>query len=682
MDQFKAKFLEEAEDLLAALEKALLSLEQDQASGMAVEEVFRVMHTLKGNSTMFGFEHVGEFTHHLETIFDQIRQGKKSVNTAVLDISLASVDHIRLLLENENLEGSGKQARHQEMLSSVMAVSEEASSSAPSGESGLAKESGEGQVNSFYIQFIPHADLLKNGSNPLYLIDDLHALGKCRAFPRTAALPGLAEAEATSCYTAWDILLATSADESEIQDVFLFVADEATIKAIVIAETDIFELKDIDQLIEQLRAEEELVPLEKMREFLPVVEMEAPSPGQEQLVKEQRISSIRVPSDKLDKLMNLVSELVTTQARLSLFAEQQGKAELIAIAEEVEKISRRLRDDTFSISLIPIEHLFVRFQRLVRDLSQQLRKEVTFLTEGGETELDKAIIESLTDPLLHILRNCIDHGIESAEERLAANKPAKGKIVLKAFNSGTYVNIQISDDGVGIKPERIKAKAVSKGLIPADAQLSQNEIYDLLFLPGFSTASRLTEVSGRGVGMDVVKRKISDIRGDIQIASEPGKGTSLTIRLPLTLSVIDGLLVKIADTHFVIPLSVVDRCYEVKREQLANCLNESVMLDDALIPFLDLKKKLGYLTESKESSLAATQYEYIILIEQHGLKVGIVADAIVGEHQAVLKPLGKVYKHQDFVSGATILGDGTIALVMDTNKMVDKFSIQTKNMEI
>lgn len=677
MDQFKAKFLEEAEDLIAALEKALLILEQDQASKEAVEEVFRGMHTLKGNSTMFGFEHMGEYTHHLETIFDHIRQGKRKVSTAVLDISLASVDHLRRLLEEEL--DADLQSRHQALLNRLMTLSEE-ETAVDSASVASEQPTEQAAVKTYHIQFIPEPGFLKNGSNPLYLIDDLHGLGSCRAFPRSVVLPALPEMEPTTCFIAWDILLATTSDQSEMQDVFLFVEDEAEIKIELIAERDVLGEDTAEEMLVKLASEKELLSSGFIRAQLPAQQEERPAAGQEQVLKEQQISSIRVPAEKLDKLMNLVSELVTTQARLSLFAEQQGHPELTAIAEEVEKLSRRLRDDTFSVSLIPIEHLFVRFQRLVRDLSQQLHKEVVLLTEGGDTELDKSVIESLTDPLLHILRNCMDHGIEKAEERLLAGKPEKGKVMLKAFYSGTYVNIRISDDGAGIKPEKIKEKAIAKGLIPADAQLSEKEVYELLFLPGFSTAQQLTEVSGRGVGMDVVKRKISDMRGDIKVESEPGKGTSFTIQLPLTLSVIEGLLVKIADTHFVIPLSVVSRCYEVKREELANSLNESVKLDDELLPFLDLKTKLGYL--AKEDSEAVSGYEYIILIEQNGLKVGIVADTIVGQHQAVLKPLGKVYKYQDFVSGATILGDGTIALVMDTAKMVDKFSIQSQNIEI
>jgi two-component system chemotaxis sensor kinase CheA len=378
-------------------------------------------------------------------------------------------------------------------------------------------------------------------------------------------------------------------------------------------------------------------------------------------------SSIRVASDKLDSLMNLVSELVTTQARLSLFSEQNPLPELIAIAENVEKISRQLRDNTFSICLIPLETVVTRFQRLVRDLSHELGKEVVFLTEGTDTELDKTIIENLADPLLHILRNSIDHGLETAEERRKKGKPVQGTILLKAFYSGAHVHIQIKDDGAGIDVRKVREKALSRGLIHADAVLTEKEIFDLLFVPGFSTAARVTDVSGRGVGMDVVRRKIADLRGEVEVQSAVNKGTTITIKLPLTLSILDGLLVRIAGTHFIIPLSVVGKCYEVAHHKLVSCFNNLLVLDGEQVPFFYLRHEFGMDGE-------APAIEQVVVVQYDDKRVGLSVDAIVGEYQAVLKPLGKLYRKQDMMSGATILGDGTIALVMDINKIIRQFS--------
>ncbi|MDH5603019.1 MAG: chemotaxis protein CheA, partial [Cyclobacteriaceae bacterium] len=389
------------------------------------------------------------------------------------------------------------------------------------------------------------------------------------------------------------------------------------------------------------------------------------------LQKEKNISSIRVSSDKLDELMNLVSELVTTQAGLSLFSENNHNPTLESIAENVEKLSRQLRDIAFTMTLIPINNLFGRFQRMIRDVSHNLNKSVSFITQGGETELDKTIIEQLTDPLLHLLRNSLDHGIETPEERIKAGKSPTGKITLRSYYSGVNVFIQIEDDGKGIDSDEIRSSAIKKGLIDSSDELSEKEIFDLIFAAGFSTAKKVTDVSGRGVGMDVVRRNIADIRGEITIDSKPGKGTLITLKLPLTLSIIDGLLVKIYDTFYLIPLSVVSKCYEVTQEDLDDDFNRVVILDGEQIPFINLRKNFD-VTED------APDFFQLIVVENEGRKVGITVDTIIGEYQAVLKPLGKYYKHQDFISGGTILGDGTIALVMDTGKIVYKFLSETK----
>jgi len=365
--------------------------------------------------------------------------------------------------------------------------------------------------------------------------------------------------------------------------------------------------------------------------------------------------------------MNLVSELVTTQARLSLFAEQNNITGLTAIAENVQKLSRQLRDTAFSIVLIPIENMLTRFQRLVRDLSSELKKDVVFVTEGADTELDKTIIESLSDPLMHIIRNSLDHGIEETQERIKMGKPKQGKITLKAFYSGANVHIMVSDDGAGIDPEKIRDKAISKGIIPPDKKLTKKEILDIIFLPGFSTAKTVTDVSGRGVGMDVVKRKIADIRGEVEVESEVGIGTTITIKLPLTLSIIDGLLVKVVDTDYIIPLSAVDKIYAVEHEKVYETFNNVLVLEGKQVSFFNIRKEFGK-PDSTQS------IEQVIVVNFDDNRVGLVVDFVIGEYQAVLKPLGKHYKKQEMISGATILGDGSIALVLDTNKIIKLFS--------
>ncbi|MBA7706567.1 Chemotaxis protein CheA [subsurface metagenome] len=365
--------------------------------------------------------------------------------------------------------------------------------------------------------------------------------------------------------------------------------------------------------------------------------------------------------------MNLVSEMITIQARLSLYAEQLKEPGLNAIAENVQKLSRQLRENVFDICLIPIQNIITRFQRLVRDLALELNKDIAFISEGTETELDKTIIESLTDPLLHILRNSIDHGIETREERIKKNKPVQGRIVFRAFYSGVNVHIQIKDDGAGIDTDFIREKAISKGLIRKDASLSKKEILNLIFLPGFSTAKKVTDVSGRGVGMDVVKRKISDIRGEIEVVSEVNKGTTIIIKLPITLSIIDGLLVKIAGSFYLIPLMVIKKIYVTQHSNLVNTFNNTIVIDEEKIHFFYLREEFNL----PESDLP---FESVIVVFYEDKQIGLAVDSVVGEYQAVLKPLGKHYKNQDILSGATILGDGTVALIMDPNKLIKQFS--------
>jgi len=383
---------------------------------------------------------------------------------------------------------------------------------------------------------------------------------------------------------------------------------------------------------------------------------------------EHNISSIRVGSDKLDNLINWVSELVTIQAQLTLFTKENNYPGLDPISEEIEKISRRLRDDVFSIRLIPIANMVTRFQRLVRELSNELGKDVIFETKGTETELDKNMIEMLIDPIMHIIRNSLDHGIESnTQERISNGKNPKGVITLNSFYSGTNVYIEIIDDGRGIDPEAIRRKAVEKGLISDDVLLSEKEIYDLVFAPGFSTAKEITKVSGRGVGMDVVRQKISELRGDVEMRSKKGKGTTVSIKLPLTLSIIDGLLVRIEKTRFVIPLSAVHKIYEFKHSEIKNAINNLFLADDKRVPFIYLRKAFNIEGTPPE-------IERIVNVEFQDTFMGLTVDEIIGEYQAVLKPLGQMYKDVDIISGATILGDGTVALVLDPNRVINEFA--------
>ena len=687
MADFKGIFNEEARELLEQLEEALLVLENHKQESGAIEQVFRVMHTLKGSSNMFGYDLIGELTHHLETIYDSVRNGERKVTEQLLSLTLRATDHLNRLLDDAQLQNPDLQEAHNRLMNEIQEVTRSTTVT-----ESLSAEKQE-QAATWLVSFNPHADIMANGTNPILLIDDLRAIGETYVLPQTQDIPLLSSLSANQCYVNWQILVYTAEPEEELKDVFLFVEDECDLEITRLSENNLLEDDKFIDSFNQLDkyTTEAVRPLLSQQEPKKIDEepsldepgleepgLEEPGlaepglaePGQVKRKSENRRSqsgSIRVASDKLDELMNMVSELVTTQARLSLLAEESRKPEFIAIAEEIEKVSRRLRDSTFNICLIPIESLLIRFRRLVRDLSVDLGKEINFITEGADTELDKSVIDVLADPLLHIFRNSIDHGIESEADRLAAGKPAAGTIHLKSYYSGTNVIIEIQDDGKGIDPDVIRNKAIDKGVLPAGANPGRKESLELIFAPGFSTASQVTDLSGRGVGMDVVRRKIQEIRGEVGIESEPGVGTTITISLPLTLSIIDGLLVEISGTRYVIPLMVIDKCYEVNHTQMVKNINGSIVIDGEQLPLFYLRDLFGYHSTPPD-------IEQVVAVSYEGQRVGLAVDQVIGEYQAVLKPLGKHYTEQDFISGATILGDGTIALVLDTTRAVKSFS--------
>ncbi|HRW63455.1 MAG TPA: chemotaxis protein CheA [Bacteroidales bacterium] len=677
MDKFRLKFIEEATDNLNDLEDALLIIENDTENKELVERIFRAMHSLKGGGAMFGFTQLSEFTHNLENLYDLVREGKKKITRRLLDVTLASVDHMKTLISEENLETPEIKTIHTDLSLQIRKLIEDDSVQTKEITKTESTAKSNNKLKTYYIYFEPNQDIFGDGTNPLFLVDELHTLGNCRVFAHLNKVPDIDKMDVTRCYTYWEILLATDEDVNAITDVFIFVEDQCKLEIHNIADYDITVNADIINKIAVLAQEKTDVGLNEIqrivkskpeaKDSLSELEKVLAKSGPVPSVKENVISSIRVSSTKLDHLMNLVSELVTTQARLSLFAEESSNPELVAIAENVQKLSRQLRDNAFDIVLVPIETMLTRFQRLVRDLSKELNKNVVFTAEGADTELDKTIIETLTDPLMHILRNCLDHGIENPETRKRLNKPEQGKIVLKAFHSGANVHIQIHDDGAGIDPEKIRNKAIQKGIINKDTVLNKKETLDLVFLPGFSTAENVTDVSGRGVGMDVVKRKLVEIRGEVELDSEINIGTTLTIKLPLTLSIIDGLLVKIAHNHYIMPLSAVNKIYATEHSKVINKYNNLIILDGNQLPFYYLREEFG-LPEGEH------EIEQVILVSYEEKQIGLVVDEVVGEYQAVLKSLGKLYKNQEIISGATILGDGTVALVMDTNKIINQFS--------
>ena len=671
IDKFRAKFVEESTDNVHDLEEALFLLEKDMDNKELIERIFRAMHSLKGGGAMFGFNHLSEFTHHLETIFDWVRSNKLKVTTDLITLTFSAIDQIKFLLKTGDLSAADDLKAQQAFIQRLQAFLSEGGSTGTSAASAAQTEAApeESDEKTYLISFIPQKELLQNGTNPLYLLDDIHALGQALTLAFTHKVPSLDLIDAEANYCLWQILVSTSESINEIKDVFIFVEDECELHIDQVAGRNILQDKDVLEKAEKAVKNSTLLTVEDFKQESQAVAASVAPQTEERkkaAIKEHKISSIRVSSHKIDELVTLVSELVTLQAQLSLYAENTQDATMLSMSENVQKLSRQLRENAFDISLIPLQSELMRFQRLVRDLSKDQGKDIDFIIEGGDLELDKNIIENLTDPLLHILRNSIDHGIEVPEDRIKAGKAPKGNILFKAFYSGANVIIEISDDGKGIDAEVIRQKAIAKGLIESDAALTEKEVLDLIFVSGFSTREVVSDVSGRGVGMDVVKRKLANIRGEVSIESEKGKGTLISITLPMTLSIIDGLLVGVGENQYVIPISAIDKLYALQPEQLKQSFNQVVVIDNEQHPYIDLRKVF------KASEEAEREQLQMIMVKAEDRLSGLLVDAVIGEYQTVVKPLGRYLKKQEILSGASIMGDGTIALVIDTTRLLQK----------
>lgn len=692
MNDPRDAFREEAFDLLAELETALMELEDNPADKELIDRVFRAMHTIKGSGAMFGFNEIADFTHKLETAFDLVRDNQMPVTEKLVTISLMARDKIKAMLQAPDDapptddEGCRTIIREIDAMVAESVPDEDVSSSADEQdptESIMSDSSDDADGAAiFRIRFRPGPDLFKTGTNPLLLLDELRELGTCTVIASTSEIPPLEEIDPEACYTAWDVVLTTDRGENAIRDVFIFVEDDCRIDIqpieLAIGKNIEAEAKKIGQILiergdvnsealeavlkEQPRIGELLVG-HKIVNGTAIKSALAEQAHVRQAFKQIKdsaaASTVRVASDKLDMLVDLVGELVTVQARLSQKADAVEDADLSSIAEVVERLTTELRDNTMSIRMMPFGTTFTRFKRLVRDLSSELGKQVVLTTVGGETELDKTVIEQLNDPLVHILRNSIDHGIEPPGVREAIGKPIQGTIHLSAEHSGGYVLIRISDDGTGLDTDAIRSKAIEKGLMDQAAVASNREIYNLIFSPGFSTTTKVTSVSGRGVGMDVVKRGIDLLRGSIDIDSTPGKGTVITLKLPLTLAIIDGLLVEADGDKYVLPLAVVEECVELNGDDRRRTNGRNILnIRGEMVPYVSLRERFKIAGDRPP-------LEQIVVNDANGRRVGIVVDRVIGQHQIVIKTMSTLYGDVNEVSGATILGDGTIALILD-----------------
>ncbi|MGO9378307.1 MAG: chemotaxis protein CheA [Dissulfurispiraceae bacterium] len=693
LDVNKAVFKEEANELLSELESSLLQLEESPDDMDLIGRVFRAMHTIKGSGAMFGFDDIAEFTHEVETVFDMVRNGALTVSKDLIDLTLAARDRIRNMLDASESGTVADEATKNDIVISLRKISQKPAAHAERADAALDLP-GTNEEATYRIRFRPPKDIYLRGINPSSMLEELRQMGECKIVAQTHDIPVLDHFNTDYCYTYWDIILTTDKGLNALRDVFIFIEDDSELKIEAIYRKSEFEtekpykklgeiliergdlkpsdLEKLPRLIGEKLIDAGLVQAEEVRSAL--AEQQHRKELQEKLQKTDINASIRVPSEKLDKLVNLVGELVTVQARLTQTASGRGDPVLLSIAEEVERLADELRDNTMNIRMLQIGTTFSKFKRLVRDLSKELGKEIHLSTEGAETELDKTVIEKLNDPLVHLIRNSIDHGIESPEIRKEAGKQERGTIHLSAMHSGAHVLIQIRDDGAGLDKDVIRAKAVEKGLISSDAELTEKEVFSLVLAPGFSTAKTVTSVSGRGVGMDVVKQAIDALHGTIDICSQKGIGTTITLKLPLTLAIIEGLLVRIGKDHFVLPLAVVKECVELVEEDSAEAHGRHIAnVRGRIIPYIKLRERFGI-------NGGVPDIEQVVIAEIGDNNIGFVVDAVIGEHQTVIKSLGTFYKNVEGVSGATILGDGTVAMILDVSKITMLAEAEEKNM--
>jgi two-component system chemotaxis sensor kinase CheA len=659
-------FRHEVSELLDRLEQSLLDLESKPGDQELVDSSFRALHTIKGSGAMFGFEHVAAFTHEFETLFDRIRKGEARISADVVSIALAAKDHIRALVDrpesSDELAGAAILERLHDVTkgTSVSAFGANIDLSAPA-----KTQAAEGVTWRIGMRF--KRDILANGANPLLLLEELRALGDCKIDADISQVPLLSDLHPEQCYISWTALLTTTVPRSEIEYVFVFVADEMDLSIEQVAE------------LGSVTAANELVA-ESIAPSSSAVGRPASasvvSPEQSVARQNKADTTIRVQAERLDELMDRVGELVIMQARLAQIAERSGDTSIRLVSEEIARLTHGLRDTTMGIRLVPIGSLFTRFRRLVHDLSRDLSKPVEFITAGEETELDKTVVERLADPLVHIIRNAIDHGLEDTAGREASGKSRTGHISLSARHAGAEVLLTLTDDGRGLDRDRIRAKAIERGLLDPATEISDAALFQFLFHPGFSTAKQVSELSGRGVGMDVVKRSMDEMRGKIDLATTPGQGTQVTLRLPLTLAIIEGLLVRVGHGRYIIPLSAVEECVELsesadKRSNGRNFLN----IRGDLVPFLRLREQFG-------TSAPADLHQKVVIVSSGETKVGLVIDQIIGSHQTVIKSLSKLHADVGTFSGATILGDGTTALILDIAHVVERGHSRERGMAI
>lgn len=669
LDQFKATYITESFELLEEMEEKLLGLDEGEVDVEELNAIFRCAHSIKGGGGAFGFNQLVEFTHVVEFLLDAMREGKITATQDITDALLKSVDVISQLIsaaqEGKNLPddfGSGLVKE----LKKICELADRPIADKKT-EDKKTQKSDAKEVGLYKIKFIPRKNLFASGNEPLLIIRELKKLGDVSAKVDYSCIPHISDIDPEDCYMEWQMEISTDKDTDEVKEVFEFVEGECELEIFEFGAVSLSSNKEekaeedfggvFDGAMEALSGEKQ-----KSQEIKPEI-------AEVNKQKIQAVTSIRVDIEKVDNLVNMVGELVITQAMISQQMNNLSPDQFHGLIQGVGELSRHIRElqeAVMAVRMQPVKSIFSRMPRIVRDLSRQLGKDIEIVMSGENTEIDKTVIEQLGDPLTHMIRNSVDHGIETPEERTKAGKPAKGTITLTADNSGGRIIIDIEDDGKGINRERVLKKAKQKGLIAEDAALTDEEIDRIIFMAGFSTAEQVTNVSGRGVGMDVVKRNIGELGGTIEMENNPGAGSKFSVSLPLTLAILDGMIIRVTSEHYIIPINNIIESLSPSQDAIKHVADGGNVLNvrGEFVPILYLRNVFSSSDKKPEDGRTL-----VILVESGRDKVGLVVDEIVGQQQVVIKSLERNSERVDGFSGATILGDGKVSLILDIAKL-------------
>jgi two-component system chemotaxis sensor kinase CheA len=654
LDQAQQTFIVEARELLQAMEQSLLQLESEPGDQDAIGAIFRAAHTIKGSAGLFGLASIVGFTHIVEDVLDRLREGNVAVDAALIALLLKCGDHMLELVEvvaNRGEVPTPAALERGEALREALSAYQPMRTATASVETVEVADDAAVEVL-WHISLRFGVDVFRNGMDPLSFLRYLETLGQVmQVLTLTDSIPPIDSWDPESCYLGFEIELRSTASHATLNEVFDFVRDDCEVHISAVDETPDNTAAMADDRGTQ--AEPGLVSAAPQR----------PAASE---AKNRDGNYVRVNADKLDELINLVGELVIASAGANLLARSCNNDPLQEAASTVSGLVEEILDGALHLRMIPIGDTFNRFRRVVRDISQELGKDIELIISGAETELDKTVVEKIGDPLMHLLRNAMDHGIESADARRAAGKSAKGHLSLNAYHDSGSIVIEIADDGAGLNRERILQKAQERGLVASGAVLTDQEIYNLIFEAGFSTAEAVTNLSGRGVGMDVVKRNITLLRGTVDLDSRPGQGTVVRIRLPLTLAIINGFLVGIDQSTYVIPLDMVQECIELDQHQRQSSRDTGYLdLRGEVLPLVHLRDHFSH-----EGPVARRQNVVVVRYAEH--KAGLVVDDLLGEFQTVIKPLGKLFGALRGISGSTILGSGAVALILDVPALLNQ----------